>query len=225
MIAKTMKIVTALAIAVAVLASCSSGNDLGMASQEAVAKVKELVKSQVPADAKVYRVEWREDRGDRKLENVLSEVSVFYITPDNNDYLLVLNRDGDFKADGPSESRGQTYAYEPTTALDLNAIDAATLQKWGEEGDKLLQAEEEGDQYELKSVENFTFYTLPVEQSRVERWNTDSSYKADSQKQYAYFSLNYTKKGEKSEMNGRLLTTNYYTVPFRVNESGQVEFE
>lgn len=220
-----MKIVTALAIAVAVLASCSSGNDLGMASQEAVAKVKELVKSQVPADAKVYRVEWREDRGDRKLENVLSEVSVFYITPDNNDYLLVLNRDGDFKADGPSESRGQAYAYEPTTALDLNAIDAATLQKWGEEGDKLLQAEEEGDQYELKSVENFTFYTLPVEQSRVERWNTDSSYKADSQKQYAYFSLNYTKKGEKSEMNGRLLTTNYYTVPFRVNESGQVEFE
>ena len=108
MIAKTMKIVTALAIAVAVLASCSSGNDLGMASQEAVAKVKELVKSQVPADAKVYRVEWREDRGDRKLENVLSEVSVFYITPDNNDYLLVLNRDGDFKADGPSGSPGQT---------------------------------------------------------------------------------------------------------------------
>ncbi|HIY49657.1 MAG TPA: hypothetical protein H9834_07555 [Candidatus Barnesiella excrementavium] len=221
-----MKIVTALAIAVAVLASCSSGNDLGMASQEAVAKVKELVKSQVPADAKVYRVEWREDRGDRKLENVLSEVSVFYITPDNNDYLLVLNRDrGDFKAGGPSESRGQTYAYEQTTALDLNAIDAATLQQWGEEGDKLLQAEEEGDQYELKSVENFTFYTLPVELSRVERWNTDGSYKADSQKQYAYFSLNYTKKGEKSEMNGRLLTTNYYTVPFRVNESGQVEFE
>ena len=58
-----MKIVTALAIAVAVLASCSSGNDLGMASQEAVAKVKELVKSQVPADAKVYRGEGRGGRG------------------------------------------------------------------------------------------------------------------------------------------------------------------
>ena len=46
-----MKIVTALAIAVAVLASCSSGNDLGMASQEAGANGKEIVKSQGPAEA------------------------------------------------------------------------------------------------------------------------------------------------------------------------------
>lgn len=221
-----MRILTAVAIAVAMLSSCSSGNDLGMASEEAVAKVKELVKTHVPADAKVYRVEMNEDRGDRKLENVLSQVIVFYVTPDNSDYVLTINKDGgDFKADEPSKSKRQTYAYEPTATLDLNAIDAAKLQKWGEEGNNLLQAEEEGDQYELKSVENYTFYTLPVGLNDVERWNRDESYKADSQKQYAYFSLNYTKKGEKTEMNGRLLTTNYYTVPFRVNEAGQVEFE
>lgn len=197
-----------------------------MASEEAVAKVKELVKTHVPADAKVYRVECYEDRGDRKLENVLSQVVVSYITPDNSNYILTIDKDGgDFKADEPSKSKTATYAYEQSAALDLNALDAMKLQKWGEEGNSLLQAEEDGDQYELKSVENYTFYTLPVGLNEVERWNRDESYKADSQKQYAYFSLNYTKKGEKTEMNGRYLTTNYYTVPFRVNEAGQVEFE
>lgn len=226
MIAKVMKIVTAVAIAVAMLSSCSSGNDLGMASEEAVTQVKELVKKYTPAEAKVYRVEMNEDRGDRKLENVLSQIMVFYITPDNSDYVLTINKDGgDFKAEEPSKNNRQTYAYEQSAALNLNAIDATKLQKWGEEGNNLLQAEEEGDQYELKSVENYTFYTLPVGLNNVERWNRDESYKADSQKQYAYFSLNYTKKGEKTEMNGRIMTTNYYTVPFKVNEVGEVEFE
>ena len=83
MIAKTMKIVTALAIAVAVLASCSSGNDLGMASQEAVAKVKELVKSQVPADAKVYRVEWRGGPGGPNAGEGGGGGVVVFFTPPN----------------------------------------------------------------------------------------------------------------------------------------------
>lgn len=226
MIAKVSKILSVMAVAVALLSSCSSGNDMGMASEEAVAKVKELVKTHVPADAKVYRVGWNEDEGDRKLENVLSSIVVHYITPDNGDYILTINKDGgDFKADEPSKSNRSAYAYEQSTPLDLNLIDATTLQKWGEEGNNLLQAEEDGDRYELKSVENFTFYTFPVELRKVEHWNTSEYYKAESQKQYAYFSLNYTKKGEETEINGRFLTTNYYTVSFRVNEAGQVEFQ
>lgn len=226
MIAKFLKILMAVSIAVAVLSSCSSSNDLGMASEEAVAKVKELVKTYVPADNKVYRVEWREDRGDRKLENVMSEISIYYIAPGNDDYLLLLNwKDGDFEASEPQKGSRKIYAYEQSTAVNLDSISATALQKLSEEAHNLLSAEEDGDQYELKSVENYTFYTFPVELDQVDRWTRSDSYKADSRKLHLYFSLNYTKKGEETQVNGRFLTTNYYTVSFRVNDAGQVEFE
>ena len=59
------------------ISSCSSANDCAMASDEGVAKIKELIKAHVDInECKIYRIEWKEDWKERKLENVLSQISV-----------------------------------------------------------------------------------------------------------------------------------------------------
>ena len=56
------------------ISSCSSANDCAMASDEGVAKIKELIKAHVDInECKIYRIEWKEDWKERKLENVLSQ--------------------------------------------------------------------------------------------------------------------------------------------------------
>ena len=39
------------------------------------------------------------------------------------------------------------------------------------------------------------------------------------------FELNFIKKDEPKEARGKHIWTNYYTVPFKTNEAGEVEIE
>ena len=85
--AKSLKILFVVLVAAMAVSSCTSVNDCAMASDEGIAKIKELVKNNVDINEyKVYRIEWVEDRDERKLENILSRISVDYIDKEDNDY-------------------------------------------------------------------------------------------------------------------------------------------
>ena len=86
--------------------SCSlGGKDYAMTSDESITKVKELVKANVDTETnKVYRIEWTEDEGNRKLENVLTQIEVDYLGNDDYEYELTINyRDGEFVAEKPAK--------------------------------------------------------------------------------------------------------------------------
>lgn len=228
MITKLTKTLLGVLAGSCMLSSCSSGNHLSMVSDEGVAKVKELVRANVDSTQnKIYRLEWQEDDRDRKLDNLLSTINISYIDKNNNDFLLTIHlEDGEFVVDEPIKSKRQLHAYEQSTPIDLNKIDAAYLQKVGTEADELFCTQnEEGDQYEVKSVERFCFRTDPVSLDRVDLWERDEEYRAEHQITKLTFELNYTKKGETPETKGRAVWTNYYTVPFVVNEQGEVTFD
>ena len=59
----------------------------------------------------------------------------------------------------------------------------------------------------------------------MDLWERDEEYRAEHQITKLTFELNYTKKGETPETKGRAVWTNYYTVPFVVNEQGEVTFD
>ena len=153
MITKLTKTLLGVLAGSCMLSSCSSGNHLSMVSDEGVAKVKELVRANVDSTQnKIYRLEWQEDDRDRKLDNLLSTINISYIDKNNNDFSLTIHlEDGEFVVDEPIKSKRQLHAYEQSTPIDLNKIDAAYLQKVGTEADELFCTQnEEGDQYEVK---------------------------------------------------------------------------
>ena len=188
------------------ISSCSSANDCTMASDEGVAKVKELVKKHVDInECKIYRIEWKEDWKERKLENVLSQISVDYIDKKDNDYNL-------------------TYKY--TTAIEIDGMNAEEIRHNIASGGELVILQEEGKQYEFKSVEKYMLYMRPVPKDYEDHWK---KWGDDKKKEYRQlrqmFELNFIKKDEQKEVRGRHVWTNYYTVPFETNEAGEVEIE
>ena len=211
------------ATAVIALTACSSGsNRYGMASEEGIAQMKEAIRAHVDTDVnKIYRLEWKEDGEKHKLENVLSVISVDYIDAESNDYSLTINlKDGKFVAGEPLKSKRNIYAYEASTPLDLDAITAAEVQRLAEEGVRLFEAQEESEQYELKSVEKFRYFILPADKR-----DADHAAQGKPEPASISFELNYIKKGEQPEQHGKYTWTNYYTIPFVVNKEGKVELE
>ena len=98
-----MKIAAVAAVAALTLTACGSGETFTMTSDEGIAKIKELITTNVDTSKyKIYEVEWNEDGHDRKLENILTQIDVYYIDAENNDYnLSFLLTGGKFTTDGP----------------------------------------------------------------------------------------------------------------------------
>lgn len=137
-------------------------------------------------------MEWREDNGDRQLENILTYIDVYYIDADNNNYHLAFQlTNGKFTTDGPERNDRQTNSYACSTPLDLAAIDFDYLQKIGEKADALVMSDEEGKTLTLKSAGMFRFRVWPVSLSNVDRWNRSEEYRAESQQMQVQFELNY----------------------------------
>ena len=169
MITRFVKIAVAIAVAALTLTACSSGETFPMASAEGLAKIRELVAEHVDTSKyKIYMVEWREDNRDRKLENILTHIDVYYLDADNNDYYLSFQlTNGKFTTDGPEQDDRQTNSYACSTPLDLAAIDFDYLQKIGEKADALVMSDEKGKHLTLKSAGIFRFQVWPVSLSNV----------------------------------------------------------
>ena len=84
---------------------------------------------------KIYELQWEEDNGEHKLENMLSSITVGYIDKENNDYKLIIElKDGEFVAGEPDKNEKWKYSYEKSTALNLDDINAGLLKKMVKEG-------------------------------------------------------------------------------------------
>ena len=227
MITRLMKIAVAAAVAAFMLTACGSGETFPMASDEGLSKIKELVAEHVDTSKyKIYMVEWREDNRDRKLENILSQIDVYYIDADNNNYHLAFQLSGGkFTTDGPEQSDRRTNSYACSTPLDLAAIDFDYLQKIGEKADALVISDEEGKKLTLKSAGMFRFRVWPVSLSNVDRWNRSEEFRAESQQLQVQFELNYVDESESPEYQGRFTVTNYYTVAFTADAAGEVAID
>ena len=224
---KLTKIAVAAAVAAFMLTACSSGETFPMASEEGIAKIKELVSANVDTSKyKIYELEWSEDNHDRKLENILTQISVYYIDADNNDYRLSFQlTDGKFTTDGPKQDDRQTYSYECSTPLSLDAINFDYIQKIGEGADSLVMSDEEGKNLTLKSAGIFRFRVWPVMLREVDRWNRSEEFREESKQLEVQFELNYVDKNESPEYQGRFTVTNYYTVAFMANAAGEVAID
>lgn len=227
MITRLMKIAVAAAVAAFMLTACGSGETFPMASDEGLSKIKELVAEHVDTSKyKIHTVEWREDNGDRQLENILTHIDVYYLDADNNDYYLSFQlTNGKFTTDGPEKDDRPNYSYACTTPLSLNAIDFDYLQKIGEKADSLVMSDEEGKHLTLKSAGIFRFQVWPVSLSNVDRWNRSEEYRAESKQMQVQFELNYVDESESPEYQGRFTVTNYYTVAFTADAAGEVAID
>ena len=226
--AKSLKILFVVLVAAMAVSSCTSVNDCAMASDEGIAKIKELVKNNVDINEyKVYRIEWGEDRDERKLENILSRISVDYIDKEDNDYTLIINyTDGEFVPEESTKKKYASNSYEYSTGIDIDKVNAEDIRNTIARGGELVLLQEEGKQYEFKSVEKYVLYMRPVPKDYEGRWKKwGDEHKQEFRQLRQMFELNFTKKDEQKEVRGRHIWTNYYTVPFETNEAGEVEIE
>lgn len=211
------------------ISSCSfGGNDLAMASDEGMEKIKELVKANINTEeCKIYSLEWSEDSRDHKLENILSEIDVKYIDKENNDYDLTINyTDGKFIPEEPQKRESIRYSYKYTTPFDLNLLNAEEIIKKISAGGELVAAQKDGEQYEFKSVGKYEFYITPVLKKYEQHWEDwNDEKKKDYYTVQQSFELNFVKKDEQPEVKGRKVWTNYYAIPFAMNEKGNVEIK
>lgn len=227
MITRLMKIAVAAAVAAFMLTACGSGETFPMASDEGLAKIRELVAEHVDTSKyKIYEVEWREDNRDRQLENILTYIDVYYIDADNNNYHLAFQlTNGKFETDGPEQNDRRTNSYACSTPLNLDAIDFDYIQKIGEAADALVMSDEEGKNLTLKSAGMFRFRVWPVSLSDVDRWNRSEEFRAESEELMVQFELNYVDESESPEYQGRFTVTNYYTVAFTADAAGEVAID
>ena len=224
---KLTKLAVAIVVAALTLTACGSGETFPMVSDEGLSKIKELVAEHVDTSKyKIYTVEWREDNGDRQLENILTHIDVYYLDADNNDYYLSFQlTDGKFTTDGPEQDDRQINSYACSTPLNLDAIDFDYIQKIGEAADALVMSDEEGKNLTLKSAGMFRFRVWPVSLSNVDRWNRSEEYREESQQLQVQFELNYVDENESPEYQGRFTVTNYYTVAFTADAAGEVAID
>lgn len=220
----------AVCVAAVAFSSCSSGSgNIGMGSVDAVAKVKEVIKANVDSSLyKIYRLEWSEGGRNEKLNNVLRKIEVYYMDKEGDDYDMIIELDGgEFVPQEPIKSKlTNYYSYELSTPLDVDGLDAENIRKLLTRGAEMVLEQEGEDEYELKSVNNVEFSIDPVLKDHEKNWaKWDDKYKAKYKKVNHEFELNFTKKGEHDQVVGKRIVTNYYTIPFIVNEAGEVEFK
>ena len=227
MMTRLMKIAAVAAVAALTLTACGSGETFTMTSDEGIAKIKELITTNVDTSKyKIYEVEWNEDGHDRKLENILTQIDVYYIDAENNDYnLSFLLTGGKFTTDGPKKSDRRTYSYECSTPLNLDAIDFEYLEKITEGAVSIVQSDEKGQRLSLKSAEMFRFRNWPVMLREVDRWNRSEEFREESKQLEVQFEFNYINENESTEYEGRFTVTNYYTVAFTADAAGEVSLD
>lgn len=201
-------------------------NDPAMDSEEAAAKVKEAVAKNIDATKwKIFEITW--DEGE-ELGNKLGSI---YLTLANKegDYFtqkISYNKEHEFVAEEvkepilPKRTRDQ-IVYEEVVGIDCNKLDGKTIVKHIEAAKALIPEE-----YEFKSVE---YYKIKEDVNRIsytER-SMKSYHKAKKQygKQSPSIKLNVLKKGEGTKMEGRNITTNYYSFLFTMKEDGSWEVE
>lgn len=226
--AKSLKNLFVASVAAIAVLSCSPANECTMASDEGIAKVKELVKANVDTGKnKVYRIEWAEDGDELKLKNVLSQICVDYIDEADNGYSLTINyTDGEFVPDEPVKAKFESNSYKYTTAIDIDQVNAGEIRNNIAHGGELVLLQEDGKEYEFKSVEKYVLYMRPVPKDYEANWEKrDDEYKKEYRQLRHMFELNFTKKDEQKEVWGKHVWTNYYTVPFETDESGEVVIE
>ena len=115
MITNFLKNLLVIPVAAVALSSCSfGGDDIAMASDEGIAQIKEVVKANVNLDEyKIYNLSWKEDDGDRKLDNVLSQIDVGYMDKEDNDYSLsIILQKGKFVPEEVVKSERISYSYK-----------------------------------------------------------------------------------------------------------------
>lgn len=227
MITRLMKIGVVIVIVAFAFTACDSGETFTMTSDEGIAKIKELITTNVDTSkCKIYEVEWSEDGHDRKLENILMQIDVYYIDAGSHDYNLSFRfTDGKFTTDGPKKSDRQSYSYECSTALDLDAINFEYLKRITEGAVSIVQSDEEGKELSLKSAEMFRFRVWPVMLREVDRWNRSEEFCEESKQLEVQFEFNYIDENESTEYEGRFTVTNYYTVSFTANAAGEVSLD
>lgn len=223
---KLLKNLSAVLFVSMTVASCSfGGKDYEMASDESIAKIMEVVKANVnTAEYKIYRIEWTEDEDNRKLENVLTKIDVDYLGKDDYEYELTINyKDGEFVAEEPEKGSSAYDSYEYSTAIDLNGVKSEDICNNIERAKELVSTQEDGDQYEFKSVGKYVLHVSPVPKRHEDKWNKwDDEDKKDYRQLQQNFELNFVKKGEQSEVKAHRVWTNYYSVSFETNEDGEI---
>lgn len=157
----------------------------------------------------------------------MSQISVDYIDKKDNDYNLTINyTDGEFVPEEPRKGKSVLNSYEYTTAIEIDGMNAEEIRHNIASGGELVILQEEGKQYEFKSVEKYMLYMRPVPKDYEDRWKKWGDDKKQEYRQLRQmFELNFIKKDEQKEVRGRHVWTNYYTVPFETNEAGEVEIE
>ena len=226
MIRQFFKVTLVVSMVASVLVGCNGSEPLGMGSEESISKIKELVKTNVDMNEnKIYELQWEEDNGEHKLENMLSSITVGYIDKENNDYKLIIElKDGEFVAGEPDKNEKWKYSYEKSTALNLDDINAGLLKKMVKEGYDLFMTQEDSTQYDLKSVGKYRFYIYPVKVGREHLLAENESFKKEYTTMVSYFDLNFIKKDEAPEVRGEHIWTNYYTASFKIDENGEIGF-
>lgn len=218
--------ILAIALLMITVVSCDrlGLNDAAMDSEEVATKVKDAVTKNVDATKwKIYEISWSEGE---KLGNKLSYIRVSLVNKDNNyaTQILTLNEKHEFIAEEvkepviPKATRDQ-IVYDEVVGIDCNKLDGKLIMKHVEAAKALIPSE-----YEFESVES---YAIEEDVHRVHKMDRLLSKTNTEQKKYgkqsASLSLNVVKKGEGAKMEGRHITTNYYTLPFKVNEDGSLE--
>ena len=120
----------------------------------------------------------------------------------------------------PRKGKSVLNSYEYTTAIEIDGMNAEKIRHNIASGGELVILQEEGKQYEFKSVEKYMLYMRPVPKDYEDRWKKWSDdYKQEYRQLRQMFELNFIKKDEPKEARGKHIWTNYYTVPHHTSVS------
>lgn len=102
-------------------------------------------------------------------------------------------------------------SYEYTTAIEIDGMNAEEIRHNIASGGELVILQEEGKQYEFKSVEKYMLYMRPVPKDYEDRWKKWGDDKKQEYRQLRQmFELNFIKKDEQKEVRedtfGRTIT-------------------
>lgn len=226
MITRFSKALCAAALAALSLTGCGSDETYPMASPEGLDRIKELIRANVDTSKnKIYQVSWHEDRGDRKLENILTEVEAYYTDTKQRLPDRVHAHRRSVRDRRAQKSDRQYNSYECSTPLDLEAINLEYLKKICEEAEAMVKADEQGQKLTLRSAGMFRFRVWPVLLRETDRWNRSEEFREESKQLEVDFEFNFVDENESPEYQGRSIVTNYYTVAFTANAAGEVSID
>lgn len=226
MMTNLMKSLCVSPVALLAFSACTLGSGgMDMSSEETVAKVKEVVTEHVNLqENKLYELKWSERQDEKKLNNELGEIHISFVNQsDQSFYQIISCEGGEFKADDARPQK-RAVSYELTESLPLDSITPAYIQNMTAEGKKLFSETEDSEQYEFKSVEFYRFSMDPVYKESVGNIMGGFPLKKEKENETMHFYMdqNYLKKGEDSEMHGKHIWTNYYTISFKLDDNGKL---